>query len=1232
MKNKIRHLSVALLLLTPGIMNQEAVAQDRYWPLDGNKRLNTNNGTVSTYGGVSVPTDFFPTVYSTNAEVLFSMYAGLTFPYDNVPNRVVLDAYGAVQAFAIPGACKKYGILDVYYVPTPHGHAVTFRTVDASAVVNNITTTPLPTVTAPTGIFGGASGAAGQYGALAAPLNEDGTRYIYHLNFGTTLNRYTVSYTGTVGSATTITTSLPNCTGRMNISGDGKSIAFVNTSNQLVTYDLTNPATPAYTYTGVTFSSGNNKCMQQVTYNGERRWYVSTGSALGYVVEGSSTFNTISTTVGLNSSLAHGQNGMIYFAEGVVGFTPGYIYYFNPGATSIYFSFPLGQVVGATFVSGATTSCVRNGAYYFGNHVEGEDISSFPTAPITIAFTLNGVYLDPSHGVVTAYNCKPVVMRRSASYHNYQIRITAPGNEGIVYYNSGVKQGRLPDSLDARNLCGLGGTGTCNYLTGKTGQYDIRVTYNNSCGGGGTTTVIRVNLIPAVSDLTLKVNNQTGIPDIVLCNGSNDLKLQAADNGYMTGYQIRLDTGSLAGGNVFVKSGTSYLSSVFTADTIPEVNLRTLSGSFLNGYTGYVQATAITFDSCGSYSDSIAFRLRQLRTPDSVSFTLNGHQHHATPPRIRLCQDTLSLIPRASDHYDSFIVVLERGTLEVDGITFTPDPNIDPKSDTLADTAFPADLVQHFPTYLTQSGGMYYGALRVSVMAKGSCGVSAPRIQTYMLEKATPADSLAYTLNGIANGTDPVNILLCGSEDSLTLSPSAVGTISGYHIRVEKGTWNAGVFTDSGSLDSASIATGNFPLDLAAQFADYLYPDDTIYRGDLRVTVTTQGPCLPPKALSQVYRIRHGEPIADLDFTVNDTFQLAELSPAPEVWMCNDTSLTLRTTFNGTPGDSFTITLQKGTFDVVNGFDGGFTSPISRTVAATDSIEIYDVPAFKTYLGGNPGIVQVTVSAAGPCNVVPASKDQVFDVKSAIAFVDFRMIGTVGNPRQPRNTSLAFPNLLQPVITSIPPDSLGWLGANSVGVYVDSTRSPATIDSHYIVVSQINLIDTSEILPLIVDYAGSGNISLTTNYSFDFYSLISGIGYKYFTTAYDTVKNNYVFKVTVHIKTQQCGYVGNYSYFKIIDGIYGTSWKPVGLPLEDGVLNLTVYPNPTKNLVNFVWEGTKQGYVSIQDITGKTILKKVITKTNGSSVFFDIVNLTSGIYLYKAELDGEVCSGKIEKY
>src|SRR5690606_34492284 len=98
-------------------------------------------------------------------------------------------------------------------------------------------------------------------------------------------------------------------------------------------------------------------------------------------------------------------------------------------------------------------------------------------------------------------------------------------------------------------------------------------------------------------------------------------------------------------------------------------------------------------------------------------------------------------------NYDSFIIVLERGTLDPNADTLIPDPNIGPKSDTFLADTLPVDLVQVFADYLKPLGLMYFDALRVSVMASGPCGVSEPLVQTYMLEKATPASNLSYTLN-----------------------------------------------------------------------------------------------------------------------------------------------------------------------------------------------------------------------------------------------------------------------------------------------------------------------------------------------------------------------------------------------------------------------------------------------------------------------------------------------------
>src|SRR5690606_10975891 len=115
--------------------------------------------------------------------------------------------------------------------------------------------------------------------------------------------------------------------------------------------------------------------------------------------------------------------------------------------------------------------------------------------------------------------------------------------------------------------------------------------------------------------------------------------------------------------------------------------------------------------------------------------------------------------------------------------------------------------------------------------------------------------------------------------------------------------------------------------------------------------------------------------------------------------------------------------------------------------------------------------------------------------------------------------------------------------------------------------------DTSHITPYIVDYKNAAGIPPMSNLPFNFLSVISGLGYRYFEVAYDTIKNNYTLRVTVSIKTQKCVMIHSYSYFKIIDGTFGINWKPAGISMEDRVPLFIIYPNPTENLVNFVWEG-----------------------------------------------------------
>jgi len=481
-----------------------AGAQDTYWALDGNKIFNTSTQAVTTSSLASPDFDYNAdrsVIFNASAEALFTGGTSSNFTVSNLG-----------QVLPIPTACKKYVSMEIVPQPTPHGHYLRVREIDATAVTNNSMTTGFPTSGSYTYLHGAAD--AVYWGAVAAKLNADGTRYIYHLNrpassWTSTLNRYELNSAGVVNTTpTTLSTTLPPG-GFLKMSPDGQAIGYINDNGNFVTYNIaTNTATTYSTYSvGLFITPQEIPAIECAIVSGNRRWFLGNNSEVGFVTEGSSgSYTKISGTSlhGTKSSLALGRDGNIYYAfnSGGVSSGAGDLYYFNPasatGGWSDWIFSNKSSISGAKI---ATTHGSGSGlCYLFGNQVAGEDVNSATAPQIPPFFTVGGI---SSGNLVLCTNDLGEITSLILDAQQYGIAsgYSVTVEEGYISgitglfvqdgstYNTGVISSTdLDPSIDL--IAYFGALSTYN------GHLRITFSTISPCGTPLSTTII-INLIPA---------------------------------------------------------------------------------------------------------------------------------------------------------------------------------------------------------------------------------------------------------------------------------------------------------------------------------------------------------------------------------------------------------------------------------------------------------------------------------------------------------------------------------------------------------------------------------------------------------------------------------------------------------------------------------------------------------------------------------------------------------------
>jgi|GEM_PF-4468164 hypothetical protein len=304
-----------------------------------------------------------------------------------------------------------------------------------------------------------------------------------------------------------------------------------------------------------------------------------------------------------------------------------------------------------------------------------------------------------------------------------------------------------------------------------------------------------------------------------------------------------------------------------------------------------------------------------------------------------------------------------------------------------------------------------------------------------------------------------------------------------------------------------------------------------------------------------------------------------------------------------------------------------FSSPANNTLNLTSTFSA---------LANYNGLFQVTYVINGACGTDTVR--QLFDLKKASVLVNFMMAAPNGCPAQSPYQSLTFPTLAQPVTGVTPPCVNGWLGANSCGItsagWSASATNTSIVGNPSLRVDQVDATTGAFIKNIFVD----NNLAFTSSA----YLFNNGYSLGYFNQNYgqmDNIKNNFVFKVTAAVNTQDCGLISNYSYFKIIDGgpQYGSGnwWRSGKEGTEQALAAVHVFPNPATNQVHVSWliaEQPTNARITLVDALGRAVLQQQFTEAQGSNEqVVQIEQLAAGMYHYTLATSAGQYTGKLVK-
>ncbi|PQJ10242.1 hypothetical protein CJD36_016265 [Flavipsychrobacter stenotrophus] len=636
---KIKNLLFTACLLLTSVMSTQA--QDTYIALGSYRLFNTATSAITTFPGspatYSYSIDQQP-VFNSTGDLKFSILnntASSGFTVGN-PNLSGSATGPTSQVFSIPGNCNKYFTLSVQYATgmTPYyGNVVVMSTIDVSAVTSNPATTGYPSTGALQVV---ASGSVLGYLAAAAPLNSDGTRYIYVMRGvmgyappSSTLLRYTVSFNGVISGPTTIASGLPIIAAPMHLSPDGASMAYFDNTGKFTTC---NTSTGAFTsYLGMTapLSGGSMSTplgiyqicgVVQTTVGGSRRWYANNGTAFGYYIESTAgSFTALSGANATNCTMALGKNGRIYFGQLDVASGDTKLNYYIPAVSGLgTFGFTGGLL---NDISGFS---MGNEIYCVNNHVEGEDIDLSFSTPSSTSFNVNGITgtsTSPANivlcGGTTTLQINPSI---SGAFTNYTIKVEKGTWSGSFTPTSSQTYTKVASNFPSTDLLTV-----LPFLSGYTGYMRVTVTV----GGCGTSVVELFNISTGVSitGLNFTVDGQTqtlaGTPaNVWQCGGSTALPFVpsvTAGAGSVANYTITVVKGTFSGG-IFTPIGSG-VSAPFTGP-LTSTDLYTLFPAYLTSPAGYIRVTLAVIGLCNTASSVQIFNVQSATA--AVNFSVNG--------------------------------------------------------------------------------------------------------------------------------------------------------------------------------------------------------------------------------------------------------------------------------------------------------------------------------------------------------------------------------------------------------------------------------------------------------------------------------------------------------------------------------------------------------------------------------------------------------------------------------
>lgn len=622
-----------------------------------------------------------------------------------------------------------------------------------------------------------------------------------------------------------------------------------------------------------------------------------------------------------------------------------------------------------------------------------------------------------------------------------------------------------------------------------------------------------------------------------------------------------------------------------------------------------------------------------VHNPNSTKFRINGQYastNSSSPTLINWCAGSTPLdwtneswLPANIQNYE--VIIYNSANVAIQTVAGTG--------------SAPSAINLLSSSYLgaTPNPGIYGIKLRNNFM----CGGWDEYMVYINLQVPSSVAVNGFNINGISQTTSsPANITICNGSNALNMTSSVSGYVSSYTIAVETGSLSGSTWTSIGSASQNYAATVVSTHDLNSVFSSLL----SSYTGNIKVTLTLNGPCGSTHSMTQYFNIISGVSISGVSFKLEGKEQPNPAVP-DTIWHCNNVpSLKMSTTYAGTV-TSYYIKAEQGTFS-----GGTFTNnplspvgyqiaPIPGAPADTIKLDTLNTTLFN-YVYPYNGVIRLSLVVNGPCGPL-TTVSHMYYMKNASAAVDFLLLQQtcaisstppIPSGTQPRNYSLTFPSFTQPTNTIDAPCHIGWLGANSCAVSGCSVLvSNVTYQGYTVKVDEVSSTGAF-IANVFTRNMATGTLPVSG--AFNTYS--SG----YFKKNYNTIKNNKIFKVKVSVNTTGCGVVGDSSYFKIIDGGPDGEWYKLGPEEEEGAMHLsdamTVYPNPANFDVNFQWfnkqDNNDKAVLQVMDITGRTVATKAFTEVKGGNKYtLDISSFPTGVYQYRLSIAGGLKNGKIVK-